>query len=167
MFWIILLALTLSLLDGPEKGKFVLVIAPFIGTGFGWYYPSSNGFFVSLVPLDAVTELWGWNMLATVILSFVPPLVFMAVNEAGGNLQLGFMGSMIFLVIGFFLALTITTSDTDAKTVRASSHSILAGTMADDDESGDDDDTDGDVAGTNDEEKNYWKDSTVVDSSVV
>ena len=44
------------------------------------------GFFVSLVPEEKVTELWGFNSFCSVVLSWVPPLIFASLNESTGNL---------------------------------------------------------------------------------
>lgn len=77
------------------------------GFCYGHYYPSVNGYFVSLVTEDRATELWGWNLFAGVVLSWVPPLIFTSVNETSGNLRLAMLGLFSFLVVGFLIALTI------------------------------------------------------------
>lgn len=74
------------------------------GVAYGWYYPSSNGYYVSLVPEDRVTELWGFNSFCSVILSWAPPAIFIALNRGTGSLRLGLLGTIIFLFIGFCVA---------------------------------------------------------------
>ena len=42
-----------------------------------------------------------------VILSWIPPLVFTTINEISGNLRLGMIRMIGFLLMGFLLSLTI------------------------------------------------------------
>jgi MFS-type transporter involved in bile tolerance (Atg22 family) len=88
--------------------------AALFGISFGWYYPCSNGFFVSLVPEEKVTELWGFNAFCSVILSWVPPIIFAALNESTGNLRVGWIGVIIFEVTGFLIASTIPARNADS-----------------------------------------------------
>lgn len=106
--WFILItALFIGTIAGPEHTNYTYLFSVLYGIGYGWYYPSSNGFFISLVPEDRVTELWGFNMFASVVLSWVPPLVFTALNESTGNLRMGLLGMVIFQVVGLLITLTI------------------------------------------------------------
>ena len=107
VFFIIITALFIGIVSGPQHVNITYVFSVLYGIAFGWYYPISNGLFVSLVPPERVTELWGFNMFAAVVLSWVPPLIFTSLNESTGNLRLGLLGMIVFLVIGFFIAMTI------------------------------------------------------------
>ena len=88
--WIIITSLFVGLIAGPDQKygsfafaviygyRYVRVLAPSLQAtsltfefSYGHYYPSTNGYFVSLVPEDKVVELWGWNMFAGA-LSFLP-----------------------------------------------------------------------------------------------
>ena len=111
--WIVLTILFISLIAGPEQRYGAYAFAVLYGYAFGHYYPSTNGYFVSLVPKERATELWGWNIFAGVVLSWVPPLIFTSVNETTGNLRLALLGMFSFLVVGFVLALTIPPSNPD------------------------------------------------------
>jgi len=110
---IVLTALFIGCIAGPDQMNWTYLIAFLYGIAYGWYYPSSNGLFVSLVPKDRVTELWGFNMFASVILSWVPPLIFTTLNETTGNLRLGLIGILAFLIAGFCIAVFIPEKTTD------------------------------------------------------
>jgi len=105
--WVIVTSLFVGLIAGPEQKYGSFAFAVIYGYCYGHYYPSTNGYFVSLVPEDKQVELWGWNMFASVILSWIPPLVFTTINETSGNLRLAMIGMIGFLLIGFLLSLTI------------------------------------------------------------
>jgi len=106
-YFVVLTALFIGCIAGPDQMNWTYLISFLYGIGFGWYYPSSNGLFVSLVPEERVTELWGFNMFATVIFSWVPPLIFTTLNETTGNLRLGMIGILAFLVAGLCIAFFI------------------------------------------------------------
>lgn len=106
-FTTIITALLIGTVYTPDDDKITFIFAILFGISFGWYYPCSNGFFVSLVPEEKVTELWGFNSFCSVILSWVPPMIFAALNESTGNLRVGLTGMIMFLSIGFVIALTI------------------------------------------------------------
>ena len=57
--WIILTILFISLIAGPEQRYGAYAFAVLFGYSYGHYYPSTNGYFVSLVPEERTTELWG------------------------------------------------------------------------------------------------------------
>jgi UMF1 family MFS transporter len=113
-FFVILTALFIGLIAGPDQMNWAYLFSVLYGVAYGWYYPSSNGFFVSLVPEELVTELWGFNMFASVILSWVPPLIFTTLNETTGNLRLGIIGILAFLLAGFCIVLFIPEKKSDA-----------------------------------------------------
>jgi len=106
-FTTIITALLIGTVYTPDDANITFIFAFLFGIAFGWYYPCSNGYFVALVPEEKVTELWGFNSFCSVILSWVPPLIFASLNEATGNLRIGLCGMLIFLSIGFLVALTI------------------------------------------------------------
>ena len=113
-FFVILTAFFIGFIAGPDQINWTYLFSVLYGVAYGWYYPSSNGFFVSLVPEELVTELWGFNMFASVILSWVPPLIFTTLNETTGNLRLGIIGILAFLLVGFGIVLFIPEKKSDA-----------------------------------------------------
>jgi len=106
-FILVVMSLMIGTIHQPEHANYAVIFSILIGVGYGWYYPSSNGYYVSIVPPDRVTELWGINSFCAVILSWVPPLIFTAFNESTGNLRLGLIGIIIFLFIGLLIGITI------------------------------------------------------------
>lgn len=89
--WVIITCLFVAVIAGPDQkygsyafaviygGWYVDADSEFAGTiatlltfelliSYGHYYPTTNGYFVSLVPEDKVVELWGWNMFAGTLL---------------------------------------------------------------------------------------------------
>lgn len=112
-FTTIITSLMVATMYSPEHANISFLYAVLFGISLGWYYPCSNGkrrqsrtlnthyiaifmlitvidnhvgFFVSLVPEEKVTELWGFNAFCSVVLSWVPPMFFAALNESTGNL---------------------------------------------------------------------------------
>ena len=94
-------------IDSPARTNLAYLFGVLFGISYGWYYPSSNGYYVALVPEEKVSELWGLNSLCSVILSWVPPLIFAVLNETTGKIQVGWVGVMLFELIGLIIAFTI------------------------------------------------------------
>lgn len=97
----------ISFLYDPSHANLAYIFSVIYGIAYGWYYPSSNGYFVSLAPQEKVTELWGFNSFCSVSLSWAPPLIFTSLNESTGNLRLGLIGTVGFLFVGLCIALFI------------------------------------------------------------
>lgn len=114
LYTTILTAMMIGTIYNPKQAGVSYLYAALFGISFGWYYPCSNGFFVSLVPEEKVTELWGFNAFCSVILSWVPPIIFAALNESTGNLRVGWIGVIIFEVTGFLIASTIPARNADS-----------------------------------------------------
>jgi len=91
----------------PSDANITYIFSVLYGIAYGWYYPSSNGYFVSIVPEEKVTELWGFNSFCSVSMSWAPPAIFIALNQGTGSLRLGLLGGIIFLFIGLCIAVFI------------------------------------------------------------
>eukprot|EP00984_Skeletonema_dohrnii_P022892 scaffold12002_cov117-Skeletonema_dohrnii-CCMP3373.AAC.1 len=91
----------------PSDANITYFFSVLYGIAYGWYYPSSNGYFVSIVPEEKVTELWGFNSFCSVSMSWAPPAIFIALNQGTGSLRLGLLGGIIFLFIGLCIAVFI------------------------------------------------------------
>lgn len=52
-------------------------------------------------------------------MSWIPPLAFTAINETSGNLRLGMIGMIGFLVIGFIVSLTIPETSVEKYSTRS------------------------------------------------
>ena len=91
----------------PQQSKLAYFFSVMFGISYGWYYPSSSGYYVSLVPKEKVVELWGLNSFCSVILSWVPPIIFTVLNETTGNMRVGWIGVIIFEITGLAISFTI------------------------------------------------------------
>jgi MFS-type transporter involved in bile tolerance (Atg22 family) len=106
-YTLIITSIMLGAVHSPEQTNLAFFFSVLVGISFGWYYPSSNGYFCALVPQEKVTELWGLNSFCSVILSWVPPIIYTALNETTGNIRVGWIGVIIFELLGLVIALTI------------------------------------------------------------
>ena len=84
-----------------ENSKIITyIMAVFWGIALGWFYPTENGFFATLVPDSQATEMAGMYNFCTLIISWIPPFVFTAMNEGGVHMKFG----LLHLVAYFSLA---------------------------------------------------------------
>ncbi|CAJ1959513.1 unnamed protein product [Cylindrotheca closterium] len=90
-----------------ENDKFkAYVLGVFWGIALGWFYATQNGFFAVLVPQEQATEMAGIFNFSSLIIAWLPPLVFSALNEAGIALTYGVMHLVGYFVIAIgFLSL--------------------------------------------------------------
>lgn len=88
-------------LDRPERGNFAFLWAGLWGIGIGWHYPTQNLIFSLCLPVGQETELTGFFVYCTLILSWLPPLIFTLINESGVGMQ----WALLSLIIFFFSAL--------------------------------------------------------------
>lgn len=54
-FILVVMSLLIGTIHQPEHADYAVIFSILIGVGYGWYYPSSNGYYVSIVPPDRVT----------------------------------------------------------------------------------------------------------------
>ena len=106
-YTLIMTPIMIGTVYSPQQTNLAYFFSVMIGISYGWYYPSSNGYYVSLVPEEKVVELWGLNSFCSVILSWVPPIIFTVLNETTGNMRVGWIGVIIFEIIGLAVSLTI------------------------------------------------------------
>ena len=106
-YTMVITAFLVSFVYEPSDASISFLFSVLYGIAYGWYYPSSNGYFVSIVPSEKVSELWGFNSFCSVLLSWAPPALFIALNRGTGSLRLGLVGTIIFLFIGFCIAVFI------------------------------------------------------------
>ena len=107
IYLLVLTPIMVVVVDSPARTNLAYLFGVLFGISYGWYYPASNGYYVALVPEEKVSELWGLNSLCSVILSWVPPLIFAVLNETTGKIQVGWVGVMLFELIGLIIAFTI------------------------------------------------------------
>jgi len=100
-YWIVLTSVFIAVLRGPEQSGIAIAFAPLYGLGYGAMYPAMNGFFAALVPVGRDVEMWGWNIFAALLLSWVPPLIFTVLNESGAGLGVAMIPLLGFHVLAF------------------------------------------------------------------
>lgn len=91
------------ILTDPSKGTIAYVFGVFWGFWIGWYYPLENFVYSMIVPQGQESELAGFFLYCTQILTFLPPLIFTIMNETGINLKWGGIHLNIYLFIGMVL----------------------------------------------------------------
>ncbi|KAL7571851.1 hypothetical protein ACA910_002927 [Epithemia clementina (nom. ined.)] len=87
-------------LTGPEhKGLPALLFSAVWGIGLGWLPPVDTTLFMNLMPTDSRVELMGLMMLAAVVLSWLPPMVFSLLNELGLSMAWGLVSLNIYFIL--------------------------------------------------------------------
>mmetsp|Transcript_1942 Transcript_1942/g.4246 ORF Transcript_1942/g.4246 Transcript_1942/m.4246 type:complete len:161 (-) Transcript_1942:174-656(-) len=86
--------------NSSQKGLFYL-FAVFWGACGGWKYTTERFITVTIIPEGQDAELMGMYLFAGQILSWLPPLVFTAMNEVGVSIRI----SMVSLLLFWFVAI--------------------------------------------------------------
>lgn len=74
-----------------------------LGVLLGWFYPTENLFFSLCTPKGQETEMAGFFVYCTQILSWLPPLVFTALTEADVRQTYGIMSLSVYFAIAIGL----------------------------------------------------------------
>jgi MFS transporter, UMF1 family len=74
-------------------------MAFFWGTGVGWKWTCDRLTASSIIPAGQDTELMGVFLFAGQCISWLPPLVYTAINEAGVTQRIGVASLNVWLVI--------------------------------------------------------------------
>lgn len=101
--WLCVIAAFAVFIDGPEDMAVVYGLSVASGVALGVAGPSVSGFLTALMPAGREAELWGYGIFATIALTWLPPLVFTAINEVANDPRLG----LASLGVYFFLALVV------------------------------------------------------------
>jgi len=83
-------------LSGPDRKPFLYLFGPLWGLVIGWEFTAQNTFFALSLPKGQEAEFSGFYSYCSVILSWLPPLIFSVVNEAGVRMQYALMTLAIF-----------------------------------------------------------------------
>lgn len=98
VFFSIVTAAAAFFLVGPESIKFGYLFAVLWGTLMGWFYCTEELIFSLSIPKDDESGLTGFFVYCRNILTWLPPLIFTALNEADIGLRWG-----LFLLVFFFV----------------------------------------------------------------
>ena len=96
---IVTTALFSILVTGPGQYLRTYVLSFLWGTGVGWKWTCDKLTASSVIPEGQDTELMGVFLFAGQCLSWLPPLVFTAINEAGVSQRVGIASLDVYLVI--------------------------------------------------------------------
>eukprot|EP00622_Pseudochattonella_farcimen_P001478 FR736186.1.p1 GENE.FR736186.1~~FR736186.1.p1 ORF type:complete len:254 (+),score=4.21 FR736186.1:78-764(+) len=66
----------------PETAPAIFPIIPFIGIANGWIYPAQRNLLVELIPGGCEAEMMGFFQFCSQVLSWLPPLIFIALGGA-------------------------------------------------------------------------------------
>ena len=80
----------------PDNKNFSYIFGVFWGLCMGWFYPTANLIFSLSLPTGQESELTGFYILFSQIFNWLPPLLFVLLNEAGLDMQWSFMSLTIF-----------------------------------------------------------------------
>mmetsp|Transcript_20149 Transcript_20149/g.43767 ORF Transcript_20149/g.43767 Transcript_20149/m.43767 type:complete len:548 (-) Transcript_20149:358-2001(-) len=85
---------------GDAENKYMSLIWGFsVGIVLGWFYPTENLFFSCILPKGQEAEIAGFRVYCSMILSWLPPLIFSVLVENGVDAKWGmtFMGSFVLV----------------------------------------------------------------------
>ena len=99
-FIIVNFAAFLTLTD-PSREIAAYVCGVFWGFHLGWYYPLEKLIYAVIIPQGQESELAGFFLYCTQILTFLPPLIFTVMNESGVSLHWAGIHLNIYLFVGF------------------------------------------------------------------
>ena len=92
-------ALTLS--SAPKYC--VYIWGAFVGIGLGWLYSTEPLFFSMILPVGQEAELSGFYNFSSVILSWLPPLIFTFATELGVKQEYALIMTMSFFLVATFI----------------------------------------------------------------
>lgn len=87
-------------LTGPGQQIETYIITAFWGLGIGWKWTTDRLLASTLIPPGQDAELMGVYLFAGQVLTWLPPLVFTALNEAGVSQSIGIGSLSIYLFLG-------------------------------------------------------------------
>lgn len=99
----IFFALTVGALTLDFAPKYCTFIwAAFVGIGLGWFYATEPLFFSMILPVGQEAEMSGFYNFASVILSWLPPLIFTFATELGVEQKYAVVMTSAFFLVGLF-----------------------------------------------------------------
>jgi MFS-type transporter involved in bile tolerance (Atg22 family) len=95
-------SLSAGLLSGPGQQTLAYILIFFWGLGIGWKWTTDRMLSAAIIPTEQNAEYMGIYLFFGAILTWAPPLIYTALNEAGVSQQIGLASLDIFFVIGLF-----------------------------------------------------------------
>ena len=103
--FIISTAAACATLTGPKRQNVAYIFAALWGFAIGWMYPSQRVLFCTLIPKKQEFEIMGLFVTFGLILSWLPPLIFTALNERGIDMRWGLSIISFFSTLAFVCTL--------------------------------------------------------------
>ena len=86
-------------LTGPQHQRYVPLVGSVWGLCLGWLHPMHTILFITIIPKEQEAELMGIYILAGQVLSWLPPMLFTALNEAGFDMTFGLASLDVFFLL--------------------------------------------------------------------
>jgi len=95
-------------LTGPNETNKILYLCLFWGIALGWLHPTHTTILCTIMPTDGgQTEHMGLYIFSSQILSWLPPLIFTALNESGISMSVGLASLNLFFAVAMGLLFMI------------------------------------------------------------
>jgi MFS-type transporter involved in bile tolerance (Atg22 family) len=106
IFFILSTTAAAVILTGPQDKHLTPLFGALWGLGLGWLHPMHSTIFISISPRGQASELMALYLFCGQVFSWLPPLLFTILNEAGVRMSFGLASLNIFFVAGLiFLSL--------------------------------------------------------------
>ena len=110
-FLILITTVAALTLTGPQHSHYMPLIGGLWGLGLGWLLPMHSTAFMTIIPpRGQEAEHMGLYILSGQILSWLPPMVFTAMNEAGMDMAYGLASLDIFFALAILCLLMVNNS---------------------------------------------------------
>ena len=103
ILWIVNTTAASIFLKEPNQQGLAYCFAMIWGLAIGWVYPTEKALYVTIIPRGQEAELMGTYICACQMLSWLPPLIFSVLNEAGFSMRIGLCTLSIYFMISFCL----------------------------------------------------------------
>ena len=97
-FWLCLFSLVAY---KPEQKGIGLALGIPMGVIFGWIFPAQRTLLVMLMPPACEAEMMGFGGFASQLLVWLPPLLFVVMNEATGSLRVAVLVAPLLWGVAF------------------------------------------------------------------
>eukprot|EP00550_Attheya_septentrionalis_P002669 CAMPEP_0198290240 /NCGR_PEP_ID=MMETSP1449-20131203/8187_1 /TAXON_ID=420275 /ORGANISM="Attheya septentrionalis, Strain CCMP2084" /LENGTH=548 /DNA_ID=CAMNT_0043988723 /DNA_START=9 /DNA_END=1655 /DNA_ORIENTATION=- len=94
-------------LVGPGQQLATYAFAAGWGLATGWKYPAERVIYCSIIPPGQDAQLMGTYLFAGQILTWLPPLIFTSLNEAGVSMRISVASLDVFFVCAFSILFLI------------------------------------------------------------
>ncbi|KAL3944205.1 MAG: hypothetical protein SGBAC_001702 [Bacillariaceae sp.] len=99
--WVVTITMAAVFLKHEGQQTLAYSFAVLWGLALGWTFPTEKTLYVTVIPRGQEAELMGTYICACQVLSWLPPLVFSMLNEAGLSMRLGVTSLAVFMLISF------------------------------------------------------------------